>query len=70
MPIIINNKPVGILINSKTISLENIEIMKVADLTSNTFENTNYNLTDSEYIEAQEELQEIMNLHLYGGEND
>lgn len=67
MGIYLGRKEIGVGVYRPEAS--NIEVMKVADLTSNTFENTNYNLTDSEYVEAQEELQEIMNLHLYGGEN-
>lgn len=55
------------MVLGKTSDVENIEIMKIADLISNTQKGTNYNLTDEEYEEAHKELQVLMKKHMYGG---
>lgn len=66
MGVYIGKKEVGLILQV-TIAADNISIMKIADLISNTQNSTNYNLTDEEYKEAHKELQVLMKKQMYGG---
>lgn len=69
MGVYIGKKEVGLILQV-TIAADNISIMKIADLISNTQNSTNYNLTDEEYKEAHKELQVLMKKQMYGGGNE
>lgn len=66
MGVYIGKKEVGLILQV-TIAADNISIMKIADLISNTQNSTNYNLTDEEYKEAHKELQVLIKKQMYGG---
>lgn len=69
MGVYIGKKEVGLILQVTT-AADNISIMKIADLISNTQNSTNYNLTDEEYKEAHKELQVLMKKQMYGGGNE
>lgn len=69
MGVYIGKKEVGLILQVTT-AADNISIMKIADLISNTQNGTNYNLTDEEYKEAHKELQVLMKKQMYGGGNE
>ena len=66
MGVYIGKKEVGLILQVTT-ATDNISVMKIADLISNTQKGTNYNLTDEEYKEAHKELQVLMKKQMYGG---
>ena len=66
MGVYIGKKEVGLILQVTT-ATDNISVMKIADLISNTQKGTNYNLTDEEYKEAHKELQILMKKQMYGG---
>lgn len=69
MGVYIGKKEVGLILQVTT-AADNISIMKIADLISNTQNSTNYNLTDEEYKEAHKELQVLIKKQMYGGGNE